>query len=94
VRSIHAKTFKDLAFQFGASVSTVIRRFDAVAKKELQGHPELPKVMAGRKNGQFHGDRIDSDGAEMKSKRICGPRGGNAEGPAPDIGSIGIKSPV
>ena len=46
VRSIHAKTFKDLAFQFGASVSTVIRRFDAVAKKELQGHPELPKVIA------------------------------------------------
>jgi transposase len=34
-RSIHAKTFKDLAFQFGAPVSTVIRRFDAVAKKEL-----------------------------------------------------------
>ncbi|OUM88568.1 transposase family protein [Parageobacillus thermoglucosidasius] len=46
VRSIHAKTFEDLAFQFGASVSTVIRRFDAVAKKELQGHPELPKVIA------------------------------------------------
>ena len=46
VRSIHAKTFKDLASQFGASVSTVIRRFDAVAKKELQGHPQLPKVIA------------------------------------------------
>lgn len=46
VRSIHAKTFKDLAFQFGASVSTVIRRFDAVAKKELQEHPQLPKVIA------------------------------------------------
>ncbi|OUM87338.1 MAG: hypothetical protein BAA03_02020 [Caldibacillus debilis] len=51
VRSIHAKTFKDLAFQFGASVSTVIRRFDAVAKRNCKVIPNCRKSWPGEKMG-------------------------------------------
>ncbi|NWO15011.1 MAG: transposase [Virgibacillus sp.] len=46
VRIVQAKTFKETAKQFGFSVSTVIRRFDRLAVKEMSEVQELPKVIA------------------------------------------------
>ncbi len=46
LRSIKAKTFKELAQQFGASTSTVMRRFDEMARKELKDIRMLPRVIA------------------------------------------------
>ena len=46
VRSVKAKSFIEVAIQYGSSVSTVIRRFDQLAKKELKEIKELPKVIA------------------------------------------------
>ncbi|WP_082195149.1 ISL3 family transposase [Bacillus andreraoultii] len=46
VRSVQAKTFKELAQQYGTSISTVIRRFDAFAENEVGEVKELPRVIA------------------------------------------------
>ena len=46
IRSIKAKTFKEAAEVMGTSSSTVIRRFEQVAQKELAAGVELPKVIA------------------------------------------------
>ncbi|WP_077703226.1 ISL3 family transposase [Virgibacillus dokdonensis] len=46
VRIVQAKTFKETAKQFGVSVSTVMRRFDRLAVKEMSEVQELPKVIA------------------------------------------------
>lgn len=46
IRSIKAKTFKEIGEQFGASTSTIIRRFDHLAKKELEDIQELPRMIA------------------------------------------------
>src|SRR5690606_24651283 len=46
VRSIKAKTFKEVAYQYGASSSTVIRRFDRLAEEELPKVHKLPEVIA------------------------------------------------
>lgn len=46
VRSIGAKTFKEISQQYGASPSTIIRRFDEFAKEELKDVKELPRVIA------------------------------------------------
>lgn len=46
IRTVKAKTFKEVAHQFGVSISTVIRRFDEFAVKEMTEIPELPKVIA------------------------------------------------
>lgn len=46
LRCIKAKTFKEMGQQFGASTSTIIRRFDEMAKHELQDIEQLPRVIA------------------------------------------------
>lgn len=46
VRSVQAKTFKELAQKYGTSISTVIRRFDAFAENEVGEVKELPRVIA------------------------------------------------
>lgn len=46
IRIVQAKTFKETAEQFGASVSTIMRRFDRLAVKEMTEVQELPKVIA------------------------------------------------
>ena len=46
LRAIKAKTFKEAAEVMGTSSTTVIRRFEEVAKKELQAGVVLPKVIA------------------------------------------------
>lgn len=46
VRIVQAKTFKETAQQFGVSVSTVMRRFDRLAVKEMTEVQELPRVIA------------------------------------------------
>ena len=42
---MQAKTFKETAEQFGVSVSTMMRRFDRLAVKEMTEVQELPKVI-------------------------------------------------
>jgi transposase len=46
VRSVKARTFKEISQQFGASSSTIIRRFDELAMRELSDIKELPRVIA------------------------------------------------
>ena len=46
IRSVRAKTFKEISQQFGASPSTIIRRFDELAEKELKDVEELPRVIS------------------------------------------------
>ena len=46
IRSIKSKTFKEIGQQYGASTSTIIRRFDEIAKKELKDVKYLPRVIA------------------------------------------------
>jgi transposase len=46
VRSVKAKTFKEIAQQFGAATSTIIRKFDELAKRELSDIQELPRLIA------------------------------------------------
>ena len=47
IRSVKAKTFKEAGETLGASTSTLIRRFQAVAKRELTSTGvRLPKVIA------------------------------------------------
>lgn len=46
VRTVKAKTFKEVAQQFGVSISTVIRRFDRLAVKEMTEVQELPRIIA------------------------------------------------
>lgn len=46
VRCVKAKTFKEISRQFGASASTIVRRFDELAKRELKEVHELPRVIA------------------------------------------------
>lgn len=46
VRAVKGKTFKETALQYGAAVSTVMRRFDALAKTEIKDADKLPKVIA------------------------------------------------
>ncbi|WP_071458587.1 ISL3 family transposase [Bacillus massilinigeriensis] len=47
IRSIKGKTFKETAEVYGTSSSTVVRRFDLLAKETLnEASKELPKVIA------------------------------------------------
>jgi len=46
IRSIKAKTFKEAGEVLGTSSSTIIRRFQAVAKEQLVSGVRLPKVIA------------------------------------------------
>lgn len=46
LRMVKGKTFKETAILFFTSSSTVMRRFDALAKHKLQEVEELPRVIA------------------------------------------------
>lgn len=46
VRSVKAKTFKEVAGQYSASASTIVRRFDRVALQEVAETAKLPHVIA------------------------------------------------
>lgn len=46
VRSVKAKTFKEVAGHYGASASTIVRRFDALALQEITETAKLPRVIA------------------------------------------------
>jgi len=47
IRSIKGKTFKETAEIYGTSSSTIVRRFDALAKTSVEEEPnELPKAIA------------------------------------------------
>lgn len=46
VRSVKAKTFKEVAGQYGSSASTIVRRFDLVALQELTETAKLPRTIA------------------------------------------------
>lgn len=46
IRSIKGKTFKETADIYGTSSSTIVRRFDELAKSEITEIRELPKVIA------------------------------------------------
>jgi len=46
IRAIRGKTFKETAQQYGTSSSTVMRRFDRMAKEEIKEVTELPPVIA------------------------------------------------
>lgn len=46
VRSVKAKTFKEVAGHYGASASTIVRRFDVLALQELTETAKLPRVIA------------------------------------------------
>lgn len=52
IRTVKAKTFKEVAEQFGSSISTVMRRFDQLAVKEMTEVQELPRVIA---NDEYKG---------------------------------------
>ncbi len=45
IRAIQAKTFKEAAEVLGTSVTTVIRRFQKVANKQLVEGVRLPKAI-------------------------------------------------
>lgn len=45
MRSVKAKTFKEVAGQYGASASTITRRFDALALQEITETAKLPRVI-------------------------------------------------
>lgn len=53
IRTVKAKTFTEIAAQYHTSVSTIIRRFDRMVPKNLQGTLALPKVIA---IDEFKGD--------------------------------------
>ena len=46
IRAIKAKSFKEVAMQYGTSISTIIRRFDQIVPKEMKGPKALPKAIA------------------------------------------------
>lgn len=46
IRSIKAKTFKETAAQYGASVSTIIHRFDQIVPNTLKEKQSLPTAIA------------------------------------------------
>jgi transposase len=46
IRTIKGKTFKETAENYGSSATTIVRRFDALATKEIQEVRELPPVIA------------------------------------------------
>ncbi len=46
IRSVKAKTFTEIAAQYQTSVSTIIRRFDAIVPSAMKGPAALPEVIA------------------------------------------------
>lgn len=46
VRIVKAKTFKEVSEQFGASSTTIIRRFDQLAKETLKKRKQVPRAIA------------------------------------------------
>ncbi|MET3576981.1 transposase [Bhargavaea ullalensis] len=46
LRCVKAKTFKEMAVSFGASATTITRRFDGLAEKEMTSPGKLPKAIA------------------------------------------------
>lgn len=46
IRAIKGKTFKETAQHYGTSSSTIVRRFDRLAKSEIRAVKELPAVIA------------------------------------------------
>ncbi|MFC4410315.1 transposase family protein, partial [Chungangia koreensis] len=46
IRCVQAKTFKEVALQYGTSATTVIRRFDELAHQEVSAIKELPRAIA------------------------------------------------
>ena len=46
MRSVKAKTFKEVAGHYSASASTIVRRFDVLALQELTETATLPRVIA------------------------------------------------
>jgi len=54
LRSIKAKTFKVMAVSFGASATTITRRFDTLASTIMKGPVKLPKAIAIEMNYYWH----------------------------------------
>ena len=46
IRAVKAKTFSEIAAQYHTSVSTIIRRFDAIVPSSMKGPASLPEVIA------------------------------------------------
>ena len=46
IRAVKAKTFTEIATQYHTSVSTIIRRFDAIIPSTMKGTAALPEVIA------------------------------------------------
>jgi transposase len=46
IRAIKGKTFKETGENYGTSASTIVRRFDRMAKSEIRPVEELPAVIA------------------------------------------------
>lgn len=46
IRSVKAKSFTEIAMQYGTSVSTIIRRFDRIVPTSIKGKTSLPSVIA------------------------------------------------
>ena len=46
IRTVKAKTFTEIAAQYHTSVSTIIRRFDAIVPDSMKGSAALPEVIA------------------------------------------------
>ncbi|MBQ6794186.1 MAG: ISL3 family transposase [Butyricimonas sp.] len=46
IRAVKAKTFTEIAAQYHTSVSTIIRRFDAIIPSSMKGPAALPEVIA------------------------------------------------
>lgn len=46
IKTIKGKTFKETSEVYGISPTTVVRRFDQIAKGEIQEVEALPKVIA------------------------------------------------
>ena len=53
IRAVKAKTFTEIAVQHHTSVSTIIRRFDAIFPTAMKGPAALPEVIA---IDEFKGD--------------------------------------
>lgn len=46
IRAVKGKTFKETGENYGASASTIVRRFDQIARSEIRSVEELPPVIA------------------------------------------------
>lgn len=56
VRAIKGKTFKEVGENYGTSATTIIRRFDQIAAKEIKNVETLPPVIA---IDEYKGDTVE-----------------------------------